>query len=101
MPTFHYEAAGADGTLARGLVEASSRSAAVEKILGLGQTPVRVTQDADAAAFAIGPQATLLPQFSSSNDRLRLLQEFSILLKAGLTVERALTTCWRCRLSKI
>ena len=55
MPTFHYEAAGADGTLARGLVEASSRSAAVEKILGLGQTPVRPHDPGAASPFLFRP----------------------------------------------
>ena len=93
MPTFHYEAAASDGSLARGQIEAPTRSAAVEKILGLGQTPVRVTEDAAASAsFFSGQQGSFLPQFSQASDRLALLQEFSILLKAGLTVERALTT---------
>lgn len=92
VPTFHYEAAAPDGSLARGQVEAATRSAAVEMILGQGRTPVRVTEDASGLSLVSGNAGSLLPQFSVASDRLTLLQEFAILVKAGLTVERALTT---------
>lgn len=92
MPNFQYEAAGSDGSITRGLIEAPTRSIAVEKILGQGQTPVRVVEDVAGKAFSVSRQTTLLPQFSLSNDRVNLLQEFGILLKAGLSVERSLTT---------
>ncbi|MEQ1755446.1 MAG: type II secretion system F family protein [Micropepsaceae bacterium] len=92
MPNFQYEAAGSDGSITRGLIEASTRSVAVEKILGQGKTPVRVVEDSGARSSSISAQRSFLPQFSLSNDRVGLLQEFGILLKAGLSVERALTT---------
>ncbi|MFM9862878.1 MAG: type II secretion system F family protein [Micropepsaceae bacterium] len=90
MPNFAYEAAGPDGAIGRGVIEAPNRSAAVERILALGRTPVSIVERASgtAAAFAT---TRLLPEFGAANDRLSLLRELGTLLQAGLTVERALT----------
>ncbi len=89
MPSFAYEAAGPDGAIGRGVIDAPNRSAAVERILALGRTPVRIVeQDGAAAGFA---PTRLLPEFGIANDRLTLLREFGTLLQAGLSVERALT----------
>ncbi len=90
MPNYLYEAAASDGTITRGAIDAPSRSMAVERIIGLGRTPVRVVENEGTALPHSRGTATLLPQFNLANDRLVLLQQFSILLRAGLSVERSL-----------
>jgi general secretion pathway protein F len=90
VPSFAYEAAGPDGAIARGVVEAPNRSAAVERIIALGRTPVRVTEQSGAAPQAMSGSQRFLPQWGLVGERLNLLQEFSVLLRAGLSVERSL-----------
>lgn len=89
MPSFAYEAAGPDGAIGRGVIEAASRSAAVERLLASGRTPVRLVEHDGASA---PPEtARVLPAFGIAGERLALLREFGTLLQAGLSVERALT----------
>ncbi|MCE9521367.1 MAG: type II secretion system F family protein [Alphaproteobacteria bacterium] len=90
MPNFAYEAAGPDGGIARGVVDAPNRSAAVERILALGRTPVRVVEQSGAALSAAPGSVGFFPHWGQTQERLTLLQEFSILLRAGLSVERSL-----------
>lgn len=89
VPSFAYEAAGPDGAIGRGVVEAPNRAAAVERVLALGRTPVRVVEQGASGAATLSA-ASLLPRFGLVNERLALLQELSTLLRAGLSVERAL-----------
>jgi general secretion pathway protein F len=88
VPTFAYEATSPQGGITRGVIEAPTRAAAVERILGQGQTPMRVTEQADGAAGPVFDR--LLPQWGVSKQRLSILRELSLLLRAGLSVERAL-----------
>lgn len=90
MPSFAYEAAGPDGAIGRGVIDAPSRSAAVERILALGRTPVRIVEQAPGAA-PVAAATRLMPAFGIANERLSLLRELGTLLQAGLSVERALT----------
>ena len=91
MPTFAYEAVSAQGVAARGVIEAPSRGAAVERLLAQGQTPMEVVeQRAGAVAGARLSIGRLLPQWGLASDRLSILRELSLLLRAGLGVERAL-----------
>jgi general secretion pathway protein F len=92
VPVFNYEAASKDGSLTRGAIEAPTRSLAVEKILGQGQTPIRVTEQAGGGAVRLLPALAMPTAMASTRTRVTLLQELSVLLKAGLTVERALAT---------
>lgn len=88
MPTFAYEATSPQGGVTRGVIEAPTRSAAVERILGQGQTPMRLTeQGADVVAPGL---ERLLPQWGLGSQRLSILRELSLLLRAGLSVERSL-----------
>jgi type II secretory pathway component PulF len=50
VPVFNYEAANKDGSLTRGAIEAPTRGLAVEKILGQGQTPIRVSEQSGSGA---------------------------------------------------
>lgn len=89
MPSFAYEAAGPDGAIGRGVIDAPNRSAAVERILALGQTPVRVVERSEAGgSFDLRP---MVPQFGIAAERLTLLQELATLLRAGLSVERSIS----------
>jgi general secretion pathway protein F len=92
LPTFAYEAANPEGGIARGVVDAPTRSLAVERILALGRTPVRVTEQAPGEAAAGGGAALgdLLPRMFAGADRLAIIRELATLLRAGLSVERAL-----------
>lgn len=92
MPVFNYEAASKDGSLTRGAIEAPTRSLAVEKILGQGHTPIRVAEQSGSGVATILPALALPASLTSTRTRVTLLQELSVLLKAGLTVERALST---------
>jgi len=44
MPRFAYEAAGRDGAVARGVVDAATQTAAVERLVAEGRTPLRVVE---------------------------------------------------------
>lgn len=92
MPNFIFDAIGSNGIKTRGLIDAPTRSVAVQKILSQGSTPIRVVEETDRTSDQGLASALRLPQFASSNERVRLLQEFAVLLKAGLSVERSLTT---------
>ncbi|NOT41708.1 MAG: type II secretion system F family protein [Alphaproteobacteria bacterium] len=89
MPSFAYEAAGPDGAIGRGVIDAPNRGAAVERILALGRTPLRVVEQDTSGATGFAT-ARLLPEFGLAADRLGLLRELGTLLQAGLGVERAL-----------
>ena len=96
MPKFAYEAANPEGGIARGVVDAPTRSMAVERILALGRTPVRVIEQAQGEAGAGGggigaaSLSDLLPRMFAGTDRLAIIRELATLLRAGLSVERAL-----------
>lgn len=89
MPTFAYEAVSAQGAATRGVIDAPSRSAAVERLLAQGQTPMEVVEHRGGTGGRLGIGG-LLPQWGIASDRLSILRELSLLLRAGLSVERAL-----------
>jgi general secretion pathway protein F len=93
LPTFAYEATSKQGGTTRGVIEAPSRSLAVERILALGQTPTRITEKSATAGvdgFKLPSTGSFVPQWNVANDRLAIMRELSLLLRAGLSVERAL-----------
>ncbi|MFN9779564.1 MAG: type II secretion system F family protein [Alphaproteobacteria bacterium] len=93
MPIYSYEAAGKDGKPTHGTIEAPSRSMAVERLLQQGRTPLQLSEQ----PLQRGPASlsAWLPSWGSmaeARSRGTLLRELAILLKAGLNVERSLTT---------
>lgn len=93
MPIYSYEAAGRDGKPTHGTIEAPSRSMAVERLLQQGRTPLRLSEDAPGRG-RVNLQA-LIPSWSETavrRGRATLLRELAVLLKAGLNVERSLST---------
>lgn len=89
VPNFLFEAASRDGAVVRGTIEAASRAAAVERIMALGRTPVRVVEQG-VDSLHTGEAAEGRPLWGAAQQRLALLRELSLLLHAGLSVERAL-----------
>ncbi|MDZ4869469.1 MAG: hypothetical protein SGI91_19270, partial [Alphaproteobacteria bacterium] len=90
MPNFAYEAASPGGAIVRGVIDAPTRSAAVERILAQGRTPTRVVEQSGDAPATSAERRSLLPAWGLAADRLTMLRELSLLLRAGLSVERAL-----------
>ncbi len=93
MPSFHYRALTAQGTIVTGELEAPSRPAAIEEIRNRGHYPIEA---ADGAARTSVPwRAWLTRDFSLSRDMPRrglmvATQELAALLRAGLELEAAL-----------
>jgi len=90
VPNFAYEAASPGGAIVRGVIDAPTRSAAVERILAQGRTPTRVVEQSGDAPATSAERRSLLPAWGLAADRLTMLRELSLLLRAGLSVERAL-----------
>lgn len=90
MPTFAYEATSAAAGATRGVIDAPSRAVAVERLLAQGHTPVRVVERAADASASMSSRDAWRPRWGLSSDRLAILRELSLLLRAGLGVERAL-----------
>lgn len=87
MPQFAYEAVDRTGLVTRGTVEAGGRSFAVDKLIAGGLTPVTVFERGGT-----GPRWAL-PRLGETRNSLlvSLTGELSVLLNAGLSVERALS----------
>ncbi len=93
MPSFHFRALTAQGSVVTGELEAPSRPAAIEEIRNRGHYPIDAT---DSAARAPSHWRTWLARdFSLSRDMPRrglmvATQELAALLRAGLELEAAL-----------
>jgi general secretion pathway protein F len=87
MPRFRFEAVNRTGTAVRGTLDAPTRSLALDRLLAGGQTPISLRSAEEAEALWTRLSRALgLGAF----DYVRFLHELGLLLKAGLTVERAL-----------
>ncbi|MFA7606860.1 MAG: type II secretion system F family protein [Rhodocyclaceae bacterium] len=101
MPDFQYRAARSDGRIVEGRVESSSREGAMVQLRTRGLTPVQVEQaGGEAAAQAEGASArgegSVLTRLRNRSrppgfdDVHALTTELSIMLRAGLPLDRAL-----------
>ena len=88
MPHFAFEAIDKFGGMVRGTLDANNKIVALEQLITTGHTPVSIRL---ASHHAIAP--SLARRFSGLNafDYVGFLQEFSILLNAGMPAERALS----------
>lgn len=90
MPYFSYKAVAPDGEVIKGVLEELSKEDAIEKIHSLGQVPIRISEASSANKtqlnlFAIKRRVT--------NDQIAIFtRELSSLLKAGMPLDRAMTT---------
>ncbi len=84
MAIFSYRAASTDGAVAEGVIEAADEKAAVERIKNSGVILLKITTQGEAP-----PKKTLFTK-SSGEALLTLTTELSILLAAGLPLDRSL-----------
>ncbi len=85
MAQFQYRAVSAGGQLTNGRVEASDRAAALRLVRAQGARPVEVS-----AAPAPGGGRVLRPNGATRKAVAKLIGELAVLLKAGLSLDRAL-----------
>ncbi len=89
MSHFAFDAIDRHGTLIHGTVEAPNQDSVLDQLFQSGHTPlsVKITRTGPKALQSVRRMFGL-----SAFDYISFLREFGILLKAGLPVERALTT---------
>lgn len=92
MPVFHYKAASSSGAVEQGELEARDQASAVERLQSMGYIPIRV--DAGAAGTEGGGLLSGTSMFARKNVSQEelgdLTRELSTLLRAGLSLDRAL-----------
>ena len=89
MATFRYRAATASGQLKTGVLESTSRSDALDRIKRLGLMPIEAVE---ATGRAKGP-GIVRTNSSIRQGIINGLGELSVLLNAGLSLDRALAVC--------
>jgi len=87
MPRFSFEAIGASGTIVRGTLEADSSGTALAQLTAEGQIPVSLRETGQATQTM---ERLLQAAGLASFDYRLFLHELGVLLKAGMSVERAL-----------
>ena len=93
MSVFSYKAADQSGKVVRGVLEAPGKKEAVEKIHGLGYIPMQIDLSRGAGKTLDGKILDRLHSFFnviSAADVMVFTQDLSVLLNAGLPVDRAL-----------
>lgn len=83
MPAFSYRALGRDGKTAQGVIEADAIESAQRQLRARGLTPLRIDAGGDGAADDGGKPP-------SRQEILSMTSELSVLLRAGLPLDRAL-----------
>ncbi len=84
MPAFDYRGIKADGGTARGRIDAEDRERAIAKVRALGVAPVQIDEKADR------PEAPVKIKAATRTRALAAIAELSVLLRAGLALDRAL-----------
>jgi general secretion pathway protein F len=83
MPIYSYRSSTMDGTIVEGAVEAPDEKSAIEKIKDKGVIPLKVTMPRERIKWRIRLK-------SSTGDLLAFSSELSVLLGAGLPLDRSL-----------
>jgi general secretion pathway protein F len=90
VPYFSYKAVAPDGEVIKGVLEELSKEDAIEKIHSLGQVPIRISEASSANKTQVNLFAI---KRRVSNDQIAIFtRELSSLLKAGMPLDRAMTT---------
>src|SRR4051812_19532246 len=96
MAQFKYEAVDGSGASHAGELESGSRSAALELLQRRGLTPLRLTDGSVATGPSLIEQLRRLLPISNratlgTKELVSLTQSLAALLRAGLTIDRALS----------
>jgi general secretion pathway protein F len=83
MPIYSYRSSTMDGTIVEGAIEATDKKSAVEKIKDKGVIPLKVTIPKEGIKWRVRLK-------SSAGDLLTFSSELSVLLGAGLPLDRSL-----------
>ena len=89
MPQFHYKAAGANGELVEGQLEALNEGAAVKRLQALGHVPIRIEEDSGGGTARM-PRLRLSRRRAGSAEVDIFTLELSTLLQSGLPLDKAL-----------
>jgi general secretion pathway protein F len=83
MPLYSYRSSTMDGTIVEGAIEAADEKSAIEKIKNKGVIPLKVTIPKEGIKWRLRLK-------SSTGDLLTFSSELSVLLGAGLPLDRSL-----------
>ncbi len=83
MPLYSYRSSTVEGVIVEGAIEAPDEAAAVEKIRNMGVIPLKVTLPKAGLKWNVRLK-------SSTGDLLTFTSELSVLLSAGLPIDRSL-----------
>jgi general secretion pathway protein F len=89
MASFRYRAATSLGEMRSGALAAGSHAEALEQLRRMGLTPIEATETRQAA----GAAARSRPNSAGRQAIANAIGELSVLLGAGLTLDRALVVC--------
>jgi general secretion pathway protein F len=94
MPLYSYRAVSAAGDVATGEIEAANESEIIDRLRDQGLLPMQIAQSAgvaSGAAVARAPrQSIFAPRRVTRDHLLALTRDLATLLRAGLTLDRAL-----------
>jgi len=88
--TYKYRAATAGGQLRTGVLEGSSRADAIERVKRLGLMPIETVE---TAAKKAGDGPALRMNTQTRRGIVNGIGELSVMLSAGLALDRALGVC--------
>lgn len=89
MASFRYRAATSLGEMRSGALAAGSHAEALEQLRRMGLTPIEATETKEATGVA----AKVRPNSAGRQAIANAIGELSVLLGAGLTLDRALVVC--------
>ena len=90
MPEFKYRAADVTGAMREGVLESGDSEGAIRRVRSLGLIPIQVIgATGDAEAHGV-PQNKTRGGKATQNDVLAFTSELAIMLRAGLSLDRAL-----------
>ncbi len=92
MPWYVYKAVSADGEVLEGELEAPDRSSVVERLRSQGHVPIRAEERKGGGGGVAWRRVARSDRGVGSGEVSLLTRELSILLEAGLPLDRALTT---------
>ena len=91
MPSFTYKAVSASGEIVEGVIDAQDRDAVVERLRRQGHVPIRADERKGFSLRALNVDITPRSKRIAAKDVALLTRELTMLLQAGLPLDRALT----------